>query len=169
MSMNNQNVVLCKGLQQLKDEHVGLLKMLDDLKVSSEALLAKSNDISDEFEQLTKDLNTFYDDLAPHSEKEEEVLFKMMGEYLPKSGGPIEVMEAEHDRARDLIHHYVAEVEKSGNSLSIESMKKLANSVIQVHQILTDHFAKEENVLFPMAERMFSDKEKQILAEKLIP
>lgn len=168
MGTNNRNVKLCSGLQQLKDEHVDLLKMLDALNEAGESLVNQNTDLETNFQQLTNDLQVFYKDLRPHSEKEEEVLFKMMSKYLPESGGPIEVMEEEHNRARGLIHKYLDEVD-SGNELTDKTMKQLAQSVVQVHTILTDHFAKEENVLFPMAERMFSDAEKEILNEKLIP
>lgn len=169
MNANNRNIALCPGLQQLKNEHVSLLAMLEELRILGSSLVEKETDINAEFNLLTEKLQLFYRDLGPHSEKEENVLFRMMEKYLPKSGGPIEVMEDEHNRARALIHHYLDETNEEKLNLSDEVKKQLAGSLVKVHTILTDHFAKEENVLFPMAERMFSDAEKQILNEKLIP
>jgi regulator of cell morphogenesis and NO signaling len=43
----------------------------------------------------------------------------------------------------------------------------LAALIKSAYLILTEHFAKEENVLFPMAERMLSDDEKEKLYQKI--
>ncbi|WP_338151918.1 hypothetical protein [Mesobacillus campisalis] len=46
-------------------------------------------------------------------------------------------------------------------------MKQDATLVKQAYYTLVDHFSKEENVLFPMAERMLTEAEKQELAERI--
>ncbi|WP_257985058.1 hypothetical protein [Bacillus sp. T33-2] len=48
-----------------------------------------------------------------------------------------------------------------------EKMSDDAALVKRAYYTLTEHFAKEENVLFPMAERVLTDTEKQELFEKI--
>lgn len=165
----NPNIELCPGLQQLKDEHVPLLEMLHELRAVGTSL-AKQETITDaEFNTATEKLQLFFSELEPHSEKEENILFQMMGKYLPPTGGPIQVMEEEHNQAKGLINRYFEVVHDAKENFSQDMKKQLAGSLGIVHTILTEHFAKEENVLFPMAANMLSDEEKQILNEKLIP
>lgn len=38
---------------------------------------------------------------------------------------------------------------------------------VEAHHILDEHFMKEENVLFPMAERLLSDGEKEELFARM--
>jgi regulator of cell morphogenesis and NO signaling len=52
--------------------------------------------------------------------------------------------------------------------VSSQAAVELASYVINAYSILTEHFMKEENVLFPMAERLLSDEEKEELAQKLL-
>jgi regulator of cell morphogenesis and NO signaling len=42
-----------------------------------------------------------------------------------------------------------------------------ATLIKNAYYTLLDHFAKEEQVLYPMAERMFSQEEKEILKQKI--
>jgi regulator of cell morphogenesis and NO signaling len=55
-----------------------------------------------------------------------------------------------------------------GDEVSSKAAVELASYVINAYSILTEHFMKEENVLFPMAERLLSDEEKEELAQKLL-
>lgn len=43
----------------------------------------------------------------------------------------------------------------------------LASYIVQMYELLTSHFFKEENVLFPMAENLLSAAEKDELEEKI--
>jgi regulator of cell morphogenesis and NO signaling len=74
-------------------------------------------------------------------------------------------MEYEHDQAKSNIGSFLAKVESDLDSN--EEKKKAAELIQNAYFILTEHFSKEENVLFPMAERMLTDEEKEELFQKI--
>ncbi|NWQ41371.1 hemerythrin domain-containing protein [Bacillus sp. EB106-08-02-XG196] len=156
-------VELSKGLNQLKSEHPPLLAQLEGLfKLTKE--IEEDSTSDNTFAELIMKVNEFKAALDPHSEREEGVLFPMMGVYIGTTSGPIAVMEYEHDQAKAKIHEFL---EKADSTQTVEEKKNLAELVKNAYYILTEHFAKEENVLFPMAERMLSDDEKEELYQKI--
>jgi regulator of cell morphogenesis and NO signaling len=168
MKMNGfpgmQSGELSSGLAQLKREHVSLREKLNGLNSLIEKI---ENDIDVEltFADLKKGVVTFKAELDPHSEREESVLFPMLGEYIGTTSGPIAVMEYEHEQAKSFIKTFLEGAE--AETLSTEKIKSLAELVKNAHNILTEHFTKEENVLFTMAERMLSDEEKEELFRRI--
>ncbi|TDL72847.1 hemerythrin domain-containing protein [Rhodococcus qingshengii] len=156
-------VELSKGLNQLKSEHPPLLAQLEGLfKLTKQ--IEEDSTSENTFEELINKVNEFKAALDPHSEREEGVLFPMMGVYIGTTSGPIAVMEYEHDQAKAKIHEFL---EKATDTQTVDEKKKSAELVKNAYYILTEHFAKEENVLFPMAERMLSDDEKEELYQKI--
>ncbi|WP_254842607.1 hemerythrin domain-containing protein [Bacillus sp. MRMR6] len=154
---------LSKGLKQLKEEHPALLAQLEGL-YNLTLQIEQGFEVETNFADLIIKVAEFKAELEPHSEREEGILFPMMGVYLGTTSGPIAVMEYEHDQAKGHIGEFLG---KSGDGLTIENMKSLAELVKNAYFILTEHFSKEENVLFPMAERMLSDEEKEELYRKI--
>ncbi|WP_335501586.1 hemerythrin domain-containing protein [Neobacillus drentensis] len=157
-------VELSKGLQQLKSEHPPLLKQLEEMYDLTQKI-DQDIDIDNNFTALITKVSEFKAALDPHSEREEGVLFPMMGVYIGTTSGPIAVMEYEHDQAKANIGEFLKTVE-SGLGAS-EEKKESAQLIQNAYFILTEHFAKEENVLFPMAERMLTDEEKEELFQKI--
>lgn len=154
---------LSEGLKQLKSEHPPLLEQLEGLYQLTQQVEQDLN-IDVNFGEMIRKVNEFKNALDPHSEREEGVLFPMMGVYIGTTSGPIAVMEYEHDQAKAKIREYL---EKADSSNSVEEKKALADLIKDAYFILTEHFAKEENVLFPMAERMLTDDEKEELYRKI--
>jgi regulator of cell morphogenesis and NO signaling len=155
---------LCEGLTQLKGEHPPLLAQLDGLYELTRQI-EKDLNTDANFSTLITRVKEFKAALDPHSEREEGVLFPMMGVYIGTTSGPIAVMEYEHDQAKAKIGAFLEKAE-TGN-LTTEEMKELAELIKNAYFILTEHFSKEENVLFPMAERMLTDEEKDELYRKI--
>lgn len=90
----------------------------------------------------------------------------MMEKYIGRKSGPIAVMEYEHDQAKGFIGSFLKAAE-SNNSFTYEEMMDLTELIKKAFYTLVEHFAKEENVLFPMAENFFTEEEKQELKERL--
>ena len=155
---------LSESLARLKSEHPPLRKKMDGL-YSLTQKIDQGIDMEENFHELIIKVKEFKGELDPHSEREEGVLFPMMGAYIGTTSGPIAVMEYEHDQAKSNIGAFLDQAEV-GESTTDEK-KKLAELVQNAYFILTDHFNKEENVLFPMAERMLSDVEKADLLQKI--
>lgn len=155
---------LSKGLNQLKGEHPPLLAQLEELHELTKKIELQTDPEQTFFGLKTK-VEKFKAELDPHSEREEGVLFPMMGVYIGTSSGPIAVMEYEHDQAKSKIKEFLLVAEKG--ELSTIEIKSAAELIKNAYYILTEHFSKEENVLFPMAERMLTVEEKEELFQKI--
>ncbi|MNG08010.1 iron-sulfur cluster repair di-iron protein [compost metagenome] len=88
-----------------------------------------------------------------------------MAQYIGRTAGPIAVMEYEHDQAKASL---AAFREGMGSLdvtvIALHEAKQLAAHVRRAYEILTEHFGKEENVLFPMAENLLTADDKAQLA-----
>ncbi|WP_235832740.1 hemerythrin domain-containing protein [Gottfriedia acidiceleris] len=161
---SNNQVELCEALQLLKDEHAGLNVQKLDLFESSNALINESlleNKLK-KLEELLSKVMTFIAILDPHSQKEEGHLFELMAKHIGRENGPIAVMEMEHDQAKSLIRQFLTKTEV----ISINSnFDEICNLVIEAYHVLTSHFMKEEQVLFPMAQYILSESEKNSLLD----
>lgn len=156
-------VDLCPGLNQLIEEHRFLLKKLDGLFLLTDKI-EKGIDLQDNFSELKAKTTEFKTVLDPHSDREEMVLFPMMGVYIGMTTGPIAVMEYDHEQAKENIGKFLDNAETAETDEAIRSFSMLVKNA---YDILTEHFVKEENVLFPMAERMLSDEEKAEFYRKI--
>jgi regulator of cell morphogenesis and NO signaling len=155
---------LSEGLKQLKSEHPPLLAQLAGLFQLTEQV-DQEVDIEKNFSELKTKVAEFKAALDPHFEREEGVLFPMMGVYIGTTSGPIAVMEYDHDQAKSKIKAFLKKADE--DLLATEEMKDSAELIKSAYFILTEHFSKEENVLFPMAERMLTDEEKEELLQKI--
>lgn len=157
-------VELSTGLALLVGEHVPILEKIEGLLALTEQINHEENN-QENFTDLKNKVIVFKDELDPHSEREEEILFPMLGAYIGTTSGPIAMMEYEHAQAKSLISSFLekAEVSEPAN----EELKTAAEFVVNAANLLKDHFAKEEHVLYPMAERMLSDDEKAELLERV--
>ncbi|RSK52357.1 hemerythrin domain-containing protein [Bacillus canaveralius] len=162
---NRNPVELSQGLALLKEEHPPLIQLLDEL-VELSKKVEDSDQKQDVFAILTEKVKAFFSKLERHSEKEEGILFKMMEVYLGKGTGPIAVMEHEHEQAKSMIRGFLNKTEGDG-PLSTEEMHACTAFIRKAYSILVDHFAKEENVLYPMAENLFTKEEKELLYERV--
>ncbi len=156
-------ITLSEGLNKLVSEHIPLRNSLENLnslckKVEEEQQAS--------FEQLVQEVKAFATNLDYHSEREEDILFRMMEVYLGKNGGPIAVMEYEHEQAHGYINEFLKNVE-SRTKFPIDEKIENATLIENAYHTLINHFTKEEQVLYPMAERMFTNEEKKIVNQKV--
>lgn len=168
MSGLNQDssFTLSEGLQQLKNEHPPLLDMLADLLELSKSI-EEGVQMEENFAKLKEQVVEFLAELEPHSEREEGVLFEMMAAYIGREMGPIAVMEYEHDQAKRFIGTFLHNTKGGTAELTAEQMVANAQLIKNANYTLVSHFSKEESILFPMAENMFSEEEKQELAQRI--
>jgi len=81
--------------------------------------------------------------LLSHATVEDELLFQALEPRLP-AGGPVTVMRAEHE-----------EIDANLAALRAASDEGAARrALLRVVLVAREHFAKEEQVLFPMAEEL---------------
>jgi hemerythrin-like domain-containing protein len=100
-----------------------------------------------------------------HHKKEEDVLFRaMLANGLPLQGGPVQVMLAEHEQGRQYIRglRLAAEQLKQGDSSGRQAILQNAQGYAA---LLRDHIYKEDNILFPLANRAIPLDQQDLVAE----
>ncbi|MHC1718338.1 MAG: hemerythrin domain-containing protein [Acidaminococcaceae bacterium] len=147
-----------KPTDVLKEEHQGVklsLRILEQLcKKINEGKPDEKAILITEFTKLLEFFKVFVDKC--HHSKEEDVLFPaLLDAGLPKQGGPIQVMLAEHDIGRKL----VAEMAVALNDLKEDlpnAETRLVHAADNYRELLKNHIAKEDEVLYPMADTRIS-------------
>ena len=146
----------------LRQEHEAILRMLDASEEVAR-LLDRGDDVSPE--TLTGLLEFFqlFADRCHHG-KEESLLFPLLERRgLPREGGPIGVMLTEHEQGRRLMRE-IAAVALAYTAGQAEARPRWSVAARGYAHLLRQHIAKENNVLFPMAEGLLSQTEQQELA-----
>jgi regulator of cell morphogenesis and NO signaling len=160
----NGAIALSEGLNKLVSEHLPLRNSMEHLLSYCKKVEEEQGAAFDVFIQEVKD---FFHSLEFHSVREEDILFRMMEKYLGKNGGPIAVMEYEHEQARGYINDFLKNIE-TASERTMEDKIKNAHLIYNACNTLLEHFGKEEQVLYPMAERMFTEEEKEIVSQKVL-
>ncbi|MEN8232705.1 MAG: PAS domain-containing protein [Thermodesulfobacteriota bacterium] len=94
-----------------------------------------------------------------HNTKEEKFLFPLMGQKgLPVQGGPIGVMLMEHDAERNLLLRMMAELPNLAEAAATKRQKFAAEG-FEYLTIRAEHIWKENDVLYPMGRKLFSDED----------
>jgi len=157
---------LCEPLARLRHEHGPLREQMNAFAREA-AGIGRDGGVADwsgRLAELKRKIDAFVGELDPHSEREEGVLFPLMAKYIGRETGPIAVMEYEHDLAKSNLQKFREAVEGLEGTVDAERAMEIAALAIRVHSVLTEHFMKEENVLFPMAENLLNAAEKAELA-----
>jgi hemerythrin-like domain-containing protein len=116
------------------------------------------------FEQALDFIRNFAD--RCHHGKEEDILFKLMAERgILNEGGPIGQMFAEHDQGRQLTRG-MAEAIKHWKQGDESARKNLVINAQNYVQLLTQHIYKENNILYPMGDRIFSQEDQKHLQKE---
>lgn len=148
----------------LKEEHRAIERMLNVLDRAAGRLERGENVLPEQLDQAILFLQKFAD--GCHHQKEETLLFPAMEQKgFPRSAGPVGVMLHEHDMGRSLI----AAMKKSLEDFragSAEAGKELAESSRMFTELLRNHIAKEDNILFVMADQSFSDTDQLQLLKR---
>jgi hemerythrin-like domain-containing protein len=100
-----------------------------------------------------------------HHGKEEDLLFVAMEEAgIPRQGGPIAVMLHEHTLGRDYVRG-MAEAIAPYRAGEAGSAARIAENARGYAALLTQHIYKEDNILYPMADRVLSAAKQAELLE----
>ena len=125
----------------LRSEHLVILRALSLLETA-----AGCGDVADAWwlDAVTW-IRSFAD--RTHHAREERYLFPaMVAAGVPNEGGPIGVMLAEHDEGRALLRE-----------LEAADGRDRARIIRQFVALLRAHIAKEDDVLFPLADAILDD------------
>jgi hemerythrin-like domain-containing protein len=145
----------------LSQEHRVIERVLDALQSAARSAEAGGEIAPEFFIEASDFIRGFAD--GCHHHKEEGVLFKMMAENgVPVQGGPLGVMLQEHELGRQFTRamRVAAEQWKSGDE---SARKQVAQNALGYVALLRQHIIKEDNILFPMADRAISPDEYSVV------
>lgn len=149
--------------QVLMAEHELILEALDALERKVAAIRAGTTPDRAYFEKAVGFLREFADKC--HHGKEENLLFKRMTERgFPVQSGPIAVMLSEHEAGRAYIRGIADGAAKLGTDPA--AADRIADNARGYIDLLRAHIGKENNVLFPMADRTLSPEDQGHLAKE---
>ncbi|KKK33381.1 hypothetical protein WN59_11545 [Salinicoccus sediminis] len=96
-----------------------------------------------------------------HQLKEDRYFFEMLGHYIGMDQGPIMAIQAEHSEIEQYFTNAFV-MHGEGRALT-----EFSPYLQEAYEILYMHMYKEENVLFPMAEKQFRTIDEEKLLEQL--
>ena len=147
--------------ETLKHEHEIVLLILDAAEREAASIRTTGTTHVEEVEQMVDFFRNFVD--RCHHGKEERHFFPTLeARGLPSGGGPLAVMLHEHEQGR-------AAVRAIGDALARirsgdrQAAGQLADALLQYAELLRGHIFKENNMLFPMADRMLSGADQEEL------
>ena len=148
--------------EELKEEHQGITLMLKVLEKICTKMEAQEKVDPNHLERIVEFFRVFADKC--HHGKEEDLLFPEMEKAgVPRERGPIGVMLAEHNQGRAFVRG-MGEAASRYKQDDARGRTEFVENARNYISLLTQHIQKENNILFPMGDRVLS-KEKQ---EKLV-
>ena len=136
----------------LMEEHRLIERVLAVLETAAERLRAGEAIEPSFFLRAAEFVKGFAD--GCHHQKEEGVLFPALETAgLPREGGPVGVMLMEHDEGRRLNAAMRAGAERLAAG-DASARSEIARSALDYVALLRSHIAKEDRVLFPMADEV---------------
>jgi hemerythrin-like domain-containing protein len=138
--------------ETLMTEHKAVLLALELLSLVGSAVAQGKPESDKDLEQLLDFFRGFVD--RCHHGKEEQFLFPELQRFgIPKEGGPIGVMLSEHEMGRG----YVKRLKDL--LIALRQGDKIARGQVPIEvndyrQVLESHIQKENQVLFPLADRL---------------
>jgi hemerythrin-like domain-containing protein len=148
--------------KNLENDHVNILRLID---VMDKMLLVKSRN-TEHFEKAVNLIKSYADGL--HHAKEENHLFPLMVKRgFSSVQGPIAVMLHDHAEGRDYVKGMTEGISeyKKGNEAALAKIYENMQGYII---LLRNHIAKENNVLFRMADNALSESDQDVLLEEFL-
>lgn len=147
-----------KATRDLINEHEAILHVFEILDRALADSTRKDEEMLKFGTELVQFLKTFADQC--HHGKEEDHLFKALVERgVPNQGGPVGAMLYEHRLGREHIASMSA-------SLQAGDLAGFKASAVLYRDLLRSHIAKENNILFAIADQVLDDAVQADLFEK---
>jgi len=149
--------------QELRNEHRIILKVLDAAEREIDAI-ARTGKVREDFVLKLLDFVRNFADACHHAKEEKRLFVKMSERGMPLNAGPLAVMLHEHEEGRRLVKAAADALPSAllGDKRALQALKDgLAGYV----DLLRAHIGKEDNILYPMADKMLTAEDQKTLAE----
>ncbi len=149
--------------EELRNEHRIILKVLDAAKREIDAI-ARTGEVREDFVLKLLDFVRNFADACHHAKEEKRLFVKMSERGMPLNAGPLAVMLHEHEEGRRLVKAAADALPPAllGDKRALQALKDgLAGYV----DLLRAHIGKEDNILYPMADKMLTAEDQKTLAK----
>lgn len=157
MSSNNP-------IHRLTHEHKYILKVVHGLSVIDDALARGQQPDLARVRTIVGFMRDFADKC--HHAKEEAILFPALEHKgVPPTGCPLEGLRREHIKGRELVGALAAAADASaqGHANAVAAMR---SAIGGIQLLYPNHIWKEDEMVFPMAERLFSPDELEAMGQQ---
>jgi len=151
-------------IESLMHEHRMIERLMNVLNESMRRIEAGAEVDVDLFEKAIDFIKNFAD--RCHHMKEEGELFVIFAQKgIPDQGGPIGMMLNEHHIGRDYVRGMEEGLRrhKSGDRSQAQVLVQNARGYIN---LLSQHIMKEDNILYPMGNRLLSNADRKKLISR---
>jgi hemerythrin-like domain-containing protein len=150
--------------ENLKDEHRVILRMIKILLVASDKL-EKGEAVSPDVFKKSVEFIRVFADRCHHGKEEGELFPALERKGILKHRGPIAVMLMEHEHGRLFVKGLNEAVEKyeRGDKTAKNAIVENARGYAD---LLDQHIYKEDNILYPMGDKVLSEADNNELLEK---
>lgn len=151
-------------IEILMKEHKEALQYLKRLGDASDRI--KTHGFSfDAFSEIAEAIRYIDTEIRHHNEKEEKHLFPLMNSHV---AGPSDVMRDEHRELWRAFNNLMESV-KNVEELHIypTTVKELIQDSKAIVDLLSNHIAKENDILFPMAKQVLTKEEYEQLGKNI--
>ena len=143
--------------QNLEHDHVHILRLIEVM----ERITESADPNVEHLELIVKVIREFADGL--HHAKEEQLLFPLMVQKgFSNESGPVAVMLRDHAEGRNFgkgMSENISRFQLGDQAV----LKAIYSDMLGYADLLKNHIGKENNVLFRMADKAFSNAEQESL------
>src|SRR3972149_7654828 len=148
----------------LKKDNREIEKMLTLLELTSKKLENGETVPADILKKALDFIRNFADNY--HHGKEEDILFKKMGEKgFGIEGGPVAVMLEEHNTGRGYTRALSEGIDKYASGNDTAGME-IAENARNYTRLLATHIMKEDNILYTLADKIIPQNKQEELLNK---
>jgi len=150
-----------QATQVLRDEHEGILAMLAVVEAAANRL-KNGRDIPPDLMANAADFFRNFADKCHHHKEEGELFPALQAHGIPSEGGPIGMMLIEHDQGRAFVRGMSDAAGRYATGDATAAPRLIENALGYVG-LLRQHIAKENQILFAMADQVLPDAEQSRL------
>ncbi len=145
--------------ETLKHEHQVILLVLKGAEAEARRIDRTGKVDKDKVAKMVEFFRNFVD--RCHHTKEEKHLFQRMRSSVRQAAGPVSVMLHEHDEGRREVKLLSEALESSAPGAA----GAVRDHLLAYAELLRQHIAKEDNVLYPLADEGLSAEDQRALAD----
>jgi len=149
--------------EALKHEHEVILMVLDAAQREVRAMGTAGRADGGRVGKLVEFFRNFVD-RCHHAKEERQLFARMQQRGVAAEGGPISVMLLEHDDGRRRVAS-IAEAIPAAARGETSAVAAVRQNLLAYVELLRRHIEKENNVLYPIADRILTAEDQQELAE----